>query len=85
MLLPGRPILSDHSAKVVYRRCPAQVREAGLQASQPVGKEARVGWSVGIEPADAAEDVEAGPYGVRVSAYCVRVSITYARVSCSLR
>jgi hypothetical protein len=69
VLLPGRPLEPNHGVQAVERGRPAQVGEGGLEAGQAVGEEARVGGGVGVEPADAAEDVEAGAHGVSAAAY----------------
>jgi hypothetical protein len=68
VLLPRGPLQPDHGLKMPQRGCPAQVGEVGLQASQAVGDEERVGWGVGVEPADAAEEIEAGSHGVKAAA-----------------
>ncbi len=55
---------------MAQRGCLAQVGEVGLQASQAVGDEERVGLGVRVEPADTTEEIEAGSHGVKTAADC---------------
>jgi hypothetical protein len=81
VLLPGRPLLPDHGVEVVQCGCPAQVREVGLEPSQPISDKARVGLRVGVEPADAAEEVGARPYRVYAAAYCAWAAVADTGIS----
>jgi hypothetical protein len=49
----------NHRLKMAECCCAAQVGKVGFQASQTVRDENRIGWGVGVEPADTAEDIEA--------------------------
>ena len=66
---------------MAQRGCPAQVGDVGLQASQAVGDEERVGWGVGVEPADAAEEIEAGSHGVKAAADGARAAVSGTLIS----
>ncbi len=57
------------------------MREFGLQPSQAVSNETRVIWGVGIKPADAAEEVEAGSEWVRYAANGAWAAVAGTRVS----
>jgi hypothetical protein len=49
----------NHGLKMAECCFAAQVGKVGFQASQTVRDENSIGWGVGVEPADTAEDIEA--------------------------
>jgi hypothetical protein len=61
--------------------CPTQVGKFGLQTSQAVSNEERVGWVVRVEPTDAAEEIKARSHGVRGTAYGSWAAVAYTLVS----
>ncbi len=81
--LPQGANAPKHGLEVVGRGCPAQVGEGVFQAGQTVGEEAGVG--VGIEPADAAEVIEAGADGVCCSAAGALSPVADADEACFLQ